>query len=286
MPPVKSRSKPSSSELSDSGGLLPAFLRETRQLCGKRSWRNAIRLRQHLVANSRDRQPLPTQHRSHTVTSDIVGISDAERREETRVRHLRRFGEVSLRGTRAKRGHSHARIAQFFRERLRKAQDVSLGRVVDRHQRSGLERSGRRDVQYPTGSRAHHRRKKQLRQVSERADVDLDHLQLAGELGLGKLASETEASVVDEHLDWNVLVVQKVEDLLGCFRAPQVSGENVCLDVEFSLELSGGRLERVTASRDESDVEALSRELLGDLQSDTAGAAGYERGAAFRGVFP
>src|SRR5688500_20273348 len=99
MPPVKSRSKPSSSELSDSGGLLPAFLRETRQLCGKRSWRNAIRLRQQLVANSRDRQPLLTQHRSHNVTSDIISISDVERRGGARVRYLCSFRTLRLSGT-------------------------------------------------------------------------------------------------------------------------------------------------------------------------------------------
>src|SRR5689334_4315067 len=120
--------------------------------------------------------------------------------------------------------------------------------------------------------------------MSERGDIDLDHLKLAVEIGFRKLTAESEASVVDENFDWDVLVEQKVEDRLGRLRSPQICGEDVDVDLVLTFEPTGCRLERIALPCDQSEIEPVSRQDLRQLESDPAGAASDERSASLCSV--
>src|SRR2546423_2230691 len=115
-------------------------------------------------------------------------------------------------------------------------------------------------------------------------DVDLNHLQLARELGLGELSAEAKAGVVNEDLDRDILVAEEIEDLLGRFASAEIGGEDVHFDVVFSLDLTGCCLERVTVAGDEDEIESFSGEDLRDLEPNAARAAGDETSFTRRAV--
>src|ERR1700693_2995635 len=114
--------------------------------------------------------------------------------------------------------------------------------------------------------------------MRERGDVDLDHLQLALDLRVRKLSSESESGVVDQHFDWNVLVVQEVEDRLRGVGSPQVGREDLNPDVELSLDLTRGRLEGIALTSHEHEIAPIPGKDFRDLESDPAGAASDEGG--------
>src|ERR1700682_315516 len=112
--------------------------------------------------------------------------------------------------------------------------------------------------------------------MRQRGDVDLDHLQLPLELRVRELSSDSESGVVDQHFDGNVLVVQEIEDRLRSIGSPQISGEDLNPDVEFSLDLTRGRLEGVALACHEHEIESIAGKNFRDLESDPAGAASDE----------
>src|SRR4051812_38991747 len=106
--------------------------------------------------------------------------------------------------------------------------------------------------------------------MRERGDVHLNHVELALELGVSEFSAECKAGVVDEGVDLDVLIEQKIEDRLRRIRNSQIGGEDVRFDVELSFELTRGGLESIALSGDEDEIESISSEDLGELEPDTA----------------
>src|SRR5712672_2983569 len=120
--------------------------------------------------------------------------------------------------------------------------------------------------------------------MRERGDVDLNHVQLAVQVCIGELATEPEARVVHQHLDRNVLVLLKVEDLLRCVEKAEVGGEDLNPPAEFSLDLTGGTLERIALAGHEDDIEPVAGENLRKLETDSTGASRDQRGRTLGAV--
>src|SRR6266550_4671140 len=120
--------------------------------------------------------------------------------------------------------------------------------------------------------------------MRQRGDVDLNHLQLPRKLRLRELSTQTEAGVVDQDFDRDVLVLQEIVDRFRRLAAPQIRGEDVRLDVELSLELPCSRLERVSLARDEDEIKAIAGEDFCELEPDAAGATSDEGGGSLNSI--
>src|SRR2546423_3327670 len=109
--------------------------------------------------------------------------------------------------------------------------------------------------------------------MGERRDVDLDHLQLAGELRLGEFSPQPKTRIVDEDLDRDTLVAKEVEDLFRCFTTTEIGSKDVHFDVVFAFDLAGGCLECVGVAGGKHQIESFAGEHLRYLQPNPAGAA-------------
>ena len=58
--------------------------------------------------------------------------------------------------------------------------------------------------------------------MNERSDVDLDHVELAHDVGVGELSAEPEPRVVDEQIDVDAFAREGVEQSLRRIRICQV----------------------------------------------------------------
>ena len=197
---------------------------------------------------------------------------------------LRCRGKIRFGGPGAECGDRHTAVSQFLGKCLGEAEDIGLARVVYGHEWSRLKGRRRSDVQNFSRSAFDHRRQEQFGQLCESCDVDLDHLQLAIEIRIHEFAAKSKAGIVDENFDRDVLVAQKIGDRLGRFLAAQVGCEDMGGDLEFALQLAGRRFESIPFSRDENDIEAVAGENFCELEPDSAGAAGDERGSSRRAV--
>ena len=75
--------------------------------------------------------------------------------------------------------------------------------------------------------------------MSQRHNVHLNHLQLALDIGLGEFSTESEAGVVDENLNWNILIAQEIEERFRRLASAEVGGEDVHLHVVLAFDLTG-----------------------------------------------
>src|SRR5579859_6019753 len=120
-----------------------------------------------------------------------------------------------MRWTGAEAGCGHAGIAYFIRDRFGKGEHISLGRVVDSHERSGLKTGRGSDVHDTPAAPDEHRRKKQPRQLSQSDDVQT---YLAQDLVLRhfrKVAKRAETCIIDENVDRHLFTLQLVEEKFG-----------------------------------------------------------------------
>ena len=71
----------------------------------------------------------------------------------------------------------------------------------------------------------------------------------------------------------------------GASGSAQVGGEDLdASDVEFAFELTGGGFERIALAGDEDEVESVAGKNFGNLEADSAGAAGDQRSQALGAV--
>ena len=152
---------------------------------------------------------------------------------------------------------------------------VRLGRVVDGHQRPGLERGGRRHVQDSPPPLLHHARKNEPRQVRQGLDVQADHPEGGAEIGFREGAVGPEARVVDQNLD-RPPGERRKELRCGAGRG-EVHRDRAHGDAVPLGQLTRDPLERLRAPRHDRQVVAIGGQQPRQLVADARGGAGHDR---------
>ena len=104
---------------------------------------------------------------------------------------------------RTDRRYAHTRAAKLEGDRFAEGEDECLGGIVNRHVRAGLKAGGRGDVENAAAASGDHGRQKECRQMDERGDIDLDHVELSLQVELVEITGQAKAGVVDQRVDAN-----------------------------------------------------------------------------------
>jgi hypothetical protein len=115
-----------------------------------------------------------------------------------------------------------------------------------------------------------HPGQKQLRQVREGAEIDLNHPQLGGDVRLGEPASEPVAGVVAEVADLETRRLDAARDLGWRARVGEVRRDHARTHPVAGRELGRERAQPVPAPRHQHEVVPVLREQLGQLEPDPA----------------
>src|SRR6202521_1195762 len=255
---------------------LLGFLRFPRNRRHEPPRREAHRLRQQPILESRN------YHRfsSHQCTVAIFGNRARIHRTELQQVHAGRIRAlVELRGRRARTqgGYGDTRPTELIGQRLRKMQNVSLGRKINGHQRPRLKRRGGRHIQdaaalalsrCPNLGSLNHRRKIQAREVGESGDVELDLAQTFFQIIFGEQTVLSESRIVDQDINLNIRARRLVEYIRWSSRFGQVDGKNQRTRTVGLFEFRGELPEFVRAAGNENQVVAFAREDAGEFQSD------------------
>ena len=181
--------------------------------------------------------------------------------------------EIGARRAGTERRDRDARAGALVRESLGERKDVGLRRVVDGHDRPGLESGRGGDVQDAPPATLPHPGQEELRQVGQGDDVDLNHLELALERSLGEEAVDAEARVVHEDVDRDAALRELAPELGGRGGVAEIRREDRDAHAVLLGEAPADRLEAFALAGDEDDVVPVLRGERGELETDSARGA-------------
>src|ERR1700687_1220407 len=170
-------------------------------------------------------------------------------------------------------------------------QDISLGRKIDRHQRTRLESRGGRHIQDAPAlalgrclnlGPLDHCRQIQACEVRQSRHVELDLAQTYFEIVFGEPTILSESRVVDQDIYLDVSARGLIEYIRWSSRFGQVDGQNQRTRAVGLLEFGGDLPEFVRAAGDEDQVVAFAREDAGEFQSNAERGAGDQSGFTVR----
>ena len=127
----------------------------------------------------------------------------------------------------AERGDGDPGTAELFRKRFREREHIGFGCVVHRHERAGLESGGGGDVQYLSTPPSDHVWQKQTREMSQRGDVHLYHLELIVGFGLLKWTEIAEPGVIDQRADVETAQPNLCSSLFGGAGLAEILNDNL-----------------------------------------------------------
>ena len=160
---------------------------------------------------------------------------------------------------------------------LGEAEHEGLARVVGGHVRPRNEPGDRGDVQDAPALARKHVGQKQPGQLHERANVHLDHLQLAHKIAVLERATGAEARVVDEKINGDALGPQLVGDGRGSGPVAEVGGNRGCFHAEGRRQLLGKLLQSVPPTRHQHHVVPVFRKQARQLAPESCGSTSNER---------
>lgn len=148
-----------------------------------------------LVLHRRRDLVLAGHQRIKTGLGDHAGIVLAVRRAGLGVHHVRALEEIRFRHAGHQHGDADARVLRLLAQRLAEPAQEHLGAAI--HRLEGIRHGGGDGggEQDPPGIARHHVLQNQLGELHGPSHVDVDHRQLALEVGVGKRATQAEAGI-------------------------------------------------------------------------------------------
>jgi len=183
-------------------------------------------------------------------------------------------------GAGAERGEGDSAITELVGDRFGEREHVRFGGVVYRHVRSRLKRRRGRDIHDTSLFAREHIGEEELGERRERANVHLDHVQLALERIAIESSRQPESRVVDEDVDALSARLNRLVELPRCVLLREIGHDGGDRHVVAGGELVGERLQcRLGPGRDDHIVAVAGQEP-GELEAEAAGGAGDEGGWA------
>ena len=251
--------------------------------------RDAQSFHQREVGEARDHDALAAQHTFVAGAGHGGGVHHHGALEEARRLEAGGFLELGDGRAGAEGRDGDARAGGLVGESLGEREHVRLGRVVDGHQRAGLEGGRRGDVEDPAAAARQHAGEEELGQVRQGGDVDLDHLEFLVEGRGGEGAVDAEAGVVDQGVDGEVAVGQLPRDLLRGVAEGEVRRQERDGDAELLLQARArspraGRQLRATKTRSlRSRARRVASSSPIPLEAPVTRAVGMRKGRYARG---
>ena len=189
------------------------------------------------------------------------------------VHHLGTLEEVRFRHARHQHGDADAGVLQFLVQRLAEPAQEHLGAAIHRLERvrhGGGDRGGEHD---PPCVARHHVLQDQLGELHGAAYVDVDHRQLTLEVGFGKGTAEAEAGIDTQRIHRPPCFADRGMERIDLILAAQITGP-AGHGAATRRKLALGLVQVCLILSGDQDIEAVGKELAGQLEADTVGTAG------------
>jgi hypothetical protein len=143
---------------------------------------------------------------------------------------------------------------------------------------SGEERRHAGDVDDAAVAALGHRLERDVREAEHGGDQDVEHRGLGVHGVVQEPPLEAEARVVDQEIHRAGGLGEPRLDAGQVGAVGQVGGQHLDLDAMGGTQLGGGLLQPFGVARDQHQVVAAGRELLGEGVTDACRGAGHESG--------
>ena len=154
----------------------------------------------------------------------------------------------------------------FLMQGLGVRQNKRLGGVINGHVRSSLERCCRRYIEHTARIAGQHAGKQQAREMDQRGDIGLNHVQLALGIELGVKTHQAEAGVVDQNVNVKTPTVQLLCDGAGCLWVRQIGLKHLHRNLVLCLQFLSQCLQRFApASQQHQTVTCCANSLANSM---------------------
>ena len=116
-----------------------------------------------------------------------------------------------------------------------------------------------------------------MRELDERAHVQVDHAQLRGQVARGQRSRLAVAGVVDQHVDRQPPGLDQAGELPAAGDRAEVVGDGCRGDFVVPGQSGGDLLQGVLGARGQDEVVPVPRKAIGQVDADPTGGSGDER---------
>src|SRR6266478_3803763 len=185
------------------------------------------------------------------------------------------FEKFAFRRSGAERADANSVMPHLLGKAFGKLQIKRFCRGVRRDVGHRLKRRRRSKDQNVSTAAGYHPRKIKMRQMYDRAHVDLYHFEEAVDRHLAEFTVRAETRIIHEQVHRNILALRECEYLFGTRRSGQVSDAHECADAMFQAELAGKACEAVTPSCCEYEIRSTRSQLPRQRCADSRARSRY-----------